>query len=322
MTRRAATEPWDPDAWENHVNNLLAVHHHLSGETYARVPSRVHGDGGLEGFSTNGHVYQMYADDSGHDADARAKGQKRKIDTDLPKLELYKDFWTGMFQTTKVVQWDLVVPIFEAKEVQRHAQIKGAELKARRLSFVADSFRARVTSDIDYPVALGILKQGGIAALRLQVPKSTEDDVREYENKEPTLIATMDSKVKRLMATADDNDRVETRRDLLKQYLRSQNMLNKLKTVAKPVWETVKDHIDAFEERVAIASRFDPTSPHKRFVDTASELRAELTQAASALSSIEIECLVQGTIALWLLRCPLNFPRNTVQDHAQPRNVV
>src|SRR6266436_1626045 len=100
---------WNEKEWQNHVNKILMVHYHGTGHTYQIIPDKVQGDGGLEGFATNGHVYQCYCDQDSVNTADRARKQKRKITQDLGKLEKYRAYWVTIFQGIKVTRWVLVV---------------------------------------------------------------------------------------------------------------------------------------------------------------------------------------------------------------------
>ena len=78
---------WKEKEWQDHVNRILVVHYHGTEHTYQMVPDKVQGDGGLEGFATDGHVYQCYCDQDSVSTADRTRKQKRKITQDLAKLE-------------------------------------------------------------------------------------------------------------------------------------------------------------------------------------------------------------------------------------------
>src|SRR4051794_35491340 len=94
---------WNGKTWQVHVNAILTIHHQLNVCTYHSVADKVGGDGGLEGFSSDGHAYQCYCDEASVDTADRANKQKRKVTTDIKKLETYKDFWEEMLQGVRLV---------------------------------------------------------------------------------------------------------------------------------------------------------------------------------------------------------------------------
>src|SRR5262249_53356038 len=100
---------WGEKEWQGYANELLSVHYSLLKCVYQRVPD-TNGDCGLEGVSDSGDGYQSYADQQSKDNDDRVRKQKKKILTDLKKLDQYKAWWSSFLGPTKLRRWVLLVP--------------------------------------------------------------------------------------------------------------------------------------------------------------------------------------------------------------------
>jgi hypothetical protein len=94
----------------------------LRGETYQPIPATVHGDGGLEGVTTDGEGYQCYADQGTLSVQDQVKKQKAKITKDLGKLNKNKAFWASYLDGKKLKKWILVTPSVSDKAVLVHAR--------------------------------------------------------------------------------------------------------------------------------------------------------------------------------------------------------
>ena len=73
------TASWPkPDDWQRDTDQLLTIDAGIRAEFYQRIPAKMQGDGGMEGFTSDGHGYQAYADQDSLNTSDRAKKQKKK----------------------------------------------------------------------------------------------------------------------------------------------------------------------------------------------------------------------------------------------------
>ena len=98
-----AGDQWSGDDWESYCRQLLTQRY---GTSYQPVPDRDRGDFGIDGFTSDGEVFQCYAaQDPLGDADLRKK-QRVKITEDLKKLENNIEVVSQLTAPAKINRWD------------------------------------------------------------------------------------------------------------------------------------------------------------------------------------------------------------------------
>jgi len=300
---------WSEQNWQDHVNALLQTHHAQLRNQYILIPDKVQGDGGLEGFSSDGIGYQCYADQESVCTADRSRKQCKKISDDLPKLEKYQKFWARTLQQVKLRCWVLVVPNMEDKAVVTHAREQAELIRRLRLPFIADDFHAVVKTDKDFPEAYKALTSKGIATLTLSQPTPTPLEKEQLSTQKRDLIQIMDDKISRMNPEQSPEEHAETKNDLLLWYLKGENLLEQVKTTAPWLWEPIKVCIDQLGATIRTTGRFPTGTPNEHFLDAKSKLDSQLKIIAQALSSNDVDALTWAAVTQWLMDCSLNFPK-------------
>lgn len=298
---------WSEKDWQKYVNELIAVDCSLRDVQFQRVPDKVQGDGGIECFATDGHAYQAYADQGSVSTADRATKQKKKITEDLGKLDKNRKVLAKVFHPTRLITWTLLVPVLEDKDVVAHARAKGEEIRKLNLPFVDPTFQVLVKTDDDLPEARRSLAAGGAGRVRLLPDTVAEKDVATLEKTSP-LTNGMDKKIKKLPTLGSAAARRDFRRRLLRHHLECDNVLEKLQVKLPEVWERIIASRNENAERLEMTSRLDTTAPNQRVKAVMEDYSKELAEIAGVLDPSTRSAIVRGTVARWLLECPLNFP--------------
>ncbi|ODN41092.1 hypothetical protein [Piscirickettsia litoralis] len=99
---------WTPKEWESHVNDLLRERY--TPAYYIPIPDQDRGDGGIEGFSMDGYVYQMYCPDGPVEMSKLYTKQRSKMSQDIKKFITNKEKMINFFGDLKIKRWILIVP--------------------------------------------------------------------------------------------------------------------------------------------------------------------------------------------------------------------
>ena len=304
---------WNEKEWQDHINKILIVHYHATEHTYQIIPDKVQGDHGLEGFSTNGHVYQCYCDQDTVSTADRTRKQKKKITQDLGKLYKYRAYWSTIFQDLKITRWVLVVPAHEDKAVLKHAITRAKALLSKGLAFIDASFKPMVCSDCDgFPEAYQ--KVIGCGASRVNVSGGIVEpvDLATFASQTPTFIQNLDMKLNKVLpdgpGQCNASGRSSLQRDLLSWYLKGTTILKKIEQKAPVIYERILKFTQEQAESISTESKFDDSAPRPRLKDTRRDLQRSLGQVAMGLDDETLLSLSWGTVAAWLGNCPLDFP--------------
>src|SRR5260370_20294099 len=119
---------WHPDEWQEHCNALLRLHY---GWEYQTVPDKDRGDLGMEGFSRDGCAYQCYAAEPGLTTTQLYQRQRDKMTVDLGKLMVNDVAICDLLGDIRIRRWVFLVPVFDSRELVRHAASKANELRTQ-----------------------------------------------------------------------------------------------------------------------------------------------------------------------------------------------
>jgi hypothetical protein len=300
---------WSGKTWQSHVNAILTIHHHLNGCTYHSVADKVDGDGGLEGFSSDGHAYQCYCDEASVDTADRATKQKRKVTADLKKLETYKDFWEEMLQGVRLVSWTLVVPYNEDKDVLKHTRRKATETRKKNLSFIDVSFHGAVCTDLTgFPLAYQRFLECGIAKIHIPPGEVMPEQIEKLSATRPDFVRNIDTKVAKLLPNNSELNVLQFRKDLLNRYLRGSNILKRLEQNAPALYERIVTVVHEKSLSISLESKFDSTIAGVRLKDTRVDLESSVRSIAGILTDATVTALSWSTVTELLGECFLDFP--------------
>jgi hypothetical protein len=301
-------------SWQEYVNRLLATHFAQQGHQYIPIPDKVAGDGGLEGFSTTGDGFQCYADEGSVNTADRAKKQKRKITTDLNKLAApaRQQYWISLLQGTKLSRWHLVVPVVEDKAVLVHAREKGAELQRMGLSFLSHDFQATaIAANQAFPVASKTLTQSGLSFIPDGYAPACEADLTAFASAQGEQIARLDAKLSKLPHMRQETTRKAAATQLLQRFLDSENLLARLRAANPTLWEQILIQRQEHARNLETDRIFDVSPPQERVNAAKERFRAAINALSQSTVSTASDTIAIGSIGLWLLECPLDFPEVT-----------
>lgn len=299
---------WNGETWQTHVNALLTTHHQMNGCTYHSVADKVEGDGGLEGFSSDGHAYQCYCDEASLDTADRATKQKRKITADIKKLEIHKDFWEEMLQGVRLVSWTLVVPFNEDKDVLKHVRRKATEIRNKGLTFIDPSFHGHVCTDtVGFPLACQRLLECGFSKVHISPGEISPEHIESLSTTKPEFIRKLDTKVAKLLPNNSEPNVIAFRKQLLDRYLRGSNILQKLEQDAPVLYERIITAIHEKSLSIQLESQFDATLAGARLKDTRADLEGCVRGVAAVLADSTIMALSWSTVTELLGECFLDF---------------
>lgn len=293
-----------PD-WENWANKLLACHYGPA--EYQTVPDKDKGDAGIEGFTlSGGHAYQAYGCEEPISTTERYEKQRSKLSKDIKKFIDNKAILGKIFGGVKISRWVLFVPYYDSKEIVKHAAKKTDEVIAEQLPYVSQSFRVKICSEDDFPVARDQLINASASSVEVEADPATTDQIVDWAKSNSGLALVLDNKLKRLPTITSDEKRRDFHTKVLKWYLEGESILDALRKFPE-LYEKVIKTKSHREGLLAIAA-VSGGSSQEILTSSVQELLSSLKNEVKGLHSFSSEKLAYGTVADWLLRCPLDFP--------------
>jgi hypothetical protein len=186
---------WFPKEWESHANRLLAEKY--THANYIPIPDHDRGDGGIEGFSLDGHAYQMYCPEGAHTVSKLYEKQRTKMNDDVNKFINNKDNKLAkIFGSTKIKRWILVVPSNQTKDLVMYATKKTNQILEANLDYVDNSdFRVLIWDRTTFEKEERELLLSGINVLKLSPLKVDPEVIHSFvEDGEPEHYSNIKNK--------------------------------------------------------------------------------------------------------------------------------
>ncbi|WP_444906009.1 hypothetical protein ACJJIR_15415 [Microbulbifer sp. SSSA008] len=293
---------WTPKEWEAHANNLLRERY--TSADYIPIPDQHNGDGGIEGFSMDGHAYQMYCSENTTTMSKLYEDQRDKMTQDIGKFIKNTNKMKGFFGNLKIKRWILVVPKHKTKEIVIHATKKTEEVKKANLDYVDnDNFRVLVWDREEFKKEEESLLAAGIATLKLDPINVPEHEVVEFQEQSPEFSEHMKRKLGNLTSNANAIKRGQDR--LTKYAIISQNMMSELKQDYGEYYEQIASITAKRAEQLDIEAI--DSNPETQKISYQTKILQEQLQSSCKLHNDNLETISNGTVADWLMNCTLGF---------------
>lgn len=306
-------EHWkrSPEDWQQLILRLLKIRYPIG--DFVEVPDTVHGDYGIEGFARDGRAFQCYAAEEPLTTAELTKKQKAKVTKDLGKLITNASPLQSVLGPTKLQHWILVVPRWEDKDLQAHAQTKADEIRQKGLPFIAEDFAPAIVTGEDFLVERQKLVSAGADELRIDAPEVDNDGCQDWVEANDHLVGNLDRKTLAICHRRTDEAR-KLRDQFVRHYLQGGNALEKLRIQYPDLYETVIRMKRDREQFLVTESLIPDSLPPQKMKETLDSLQKQLSNTLPGMSGFTVSQLVHEAVADWLLRCPLSFPDSTHSD--------
>jgi hypothetical protein len=300
-------EFWDPNEWELHVFGLLQDRH--GPLNVQKVPARHKGDHGLDYYSLADRVtYQCYAVQKPCEVAERAEKQKAKITTDLNKFCTKHAELKSLFGEVRVDRWILAVPLHDSAQVNAHATRKTDEVRRLGLQYTSSEFQVMIHD-------LESFDPGSRSARAIQrrlfaIPSrpASPRQIEEWSKASNPLVHKLTSKLRKRIARGDHRELEGSVNEAISWFLERENAFEDLRMNAPELHEALSGVFSRRAARLRLSGPPPDGSAHSVLHYEYNALIAELQASVPNLAPSSAHQLVVGTLADWLMRCPLDFP--------------
>ena len=291
---------WDGKEWEAFALRLVQVRH--GAHNVQVVPDRVRGDAGIEFLTTDGCSYQCYAPEESANTAKAASAMKSKATRDLGKLRKNAETIKGLLGERKIGRWILLCPFLDDKSVISHVVEKTAKDAIHDLDFVTRDFRGLVQSLTDFEKEHAMLR-----AQTLGIPLDAKMPSSETTSVHLEKVRThIDTKLERGFPQVSADARRRRAQEYVRAHLLSEDALDNLKMEFPELWETYRRTLGAEEIRLqTLGSGSGGAS--EQLNRELERLEARLSGVLPSLERPMITIISTGTLATWLIECPLDF---------------
>ena len=270
------------------------------------MPSEDRGDGGIEGFSTDGAVYQCYSPDAFLPIKDRREKQRDKLTEDVGKLIDKAAVIHDMVGEMKVSHYVYMVPKHDSKEINRHAKEQEARIRNANLPFIADDFVVLIVTNDDYPVENATVLNEGLGRLSLDAIEAIESAIEGFLEEDGGRVDVMTAKLSKVPnLNADRRNQMVGK--FIDSYLRGQNAIDSLYDQHPAGYELLDEIRSAKEMALPFECEVATDTP----LDLISRIRSEYSDSLSDelpfLRNSDATSIATSTVVEWLMDCPLDF---------------
>jgi len=298
---------WDPNEWESHVYRLLQDRH--GPLNVCKVPARHKGDFGLDYYSAADQVvYQCYAVQEPCEVADRADKQQAKITTDLKKFCTGKPELLAILGTVQIKRWVLVVPLHDSAKLNGHCTKKTAEVKASIMSYVSSDFEVMIQDLDSFDLNSRTFRALQRQSIKIPNKPATSKEIEAWTNSSNDLVKNLTDKLRKRVNSSDKKKLEEAVETAIGWFLNRENTLDDLRVNAPELHETLMEIIARHTECLTLYGPTADGSPSQILRTELESLKADIEKSIPNFSSQSVHQMAIGTIADWLIRCPLDFP--------------
>lgn len=302
---------WEGIEWQKHIQLLLKRYY--GPDAYQDIPDKHIGDYGLEGYSTRECVaYQCYAAAEPLTTDELYKKQRSKITNDIKKFIDNKEDLKSILGNIKIKTWILVVPRHESALLLKHSEKKASEVRNANLQYVADDFRISIATEDNFAVEAASLRQVNLSMIDVGDTVNNTELENWLANQKGELINNIERKIKKISHVRQGKNELMFRNEMIKKYIEGQNIISSLHDNYPDIYQTLLKCKENREQYLVLESLISPDIPSNMLKDSLKKYRDELTGTVKGVASQTIERLVYEGVADWLMRCPLDFPEESI----------
>jgi len=293
----------DPKNWENYFKDVLRKYYGPS--NMKDIPDSYGGDFGIECYSFSGHVFQCYLPEETSDKKKITKLIKNKIRKDIHKIVVknIKEF-ERLFEGMNVSRWVLLTPQYVDSDIAVYCSAKSAKVRRMGLSYISDDFQITVQTEADYKAEVKSLRQS-VYQLSLMYDPVGNSDAETWIDSNVDFLSKLNTKLPKVV----DKDKVLAMKSFLAQkYLEYQNLLDYLISEWPEIHRKISDLID--NRRSYLESRFLTDSgkqPDAVIKGEIIKLKDDICNEIETIKTSDLELIVWGVVADWMIRCPLDF---------------
>jgi len=304
-----------PKQWEELCDNCYRLRYQA--DNYQKIPSSYLGDGGIEGYTKKGVVYQSYYPDKEYSDDDLYEHQRDKVTEDIGKLLNDKHMKALQGVGVEIIkEWHFVIPEYRDKRILEHLAKKKQEvLKIKKTNpdkyiYIDDSFDTaiKIAEDFKEEISKTILFDTGKIKINIAI---LDDDNIDYSLCDSEKVNNINRKIKSIMPlNVTETEIKNTVNIYIISYIRGVQLLNSLKVDFPAHHADIFELIRSSRNEVILKSALNPTNDHILNRNLFDKIMDEFDIHIRSLSYLKesiITELKEDIIAGWLADCSMEF---------------
>lgn len=302
------------DKWEELCNSCYRMRYQAQG--YQEIPAAYCGDGGIEGFTKTGIVYQCYCPEKEYTDDQLYNHMRNKMTKDVAKF-INKNYESVLknLGIHNIHEWHFVVPKYMDKRILEHAETKKREVleykknHPEQCDYIADDFEIIVKVAVDFKIEISRLIRNDLGVkLDLTTLRNKKID---WSSCDSEKVANVKRKIKAVMngVAENDEDYIEVVNMYMESYVIGMELLEKLRESDVDIYEQIIELEQTYKKEVSSKTRMNTDSMinQKIFNEIVDDFQHILEKEFPYLSRSSIGELKMDLISGWLADCSMQF---------------
>lgn len=302
------------NAWEKLCDSCYRSRYQENG--YQELPAAVGGDGGIEGYTMNGIVYQCYCPEREYSDDELYNHMRDKMTRDIKKM-LKPEYATVLkgLGINNICEWHFVIPEYKDKRIIEHKETKRREVLEYKKShpdqcdFINDEFKIIVKVAEDFKIEIArLIRTNMDVKLDLTVIHNKKTDWSKCDSEK---VLNVKRKVRAVMNNIDEED--EDLKEVVDVYMESyvigMELMEKLRISQNDIYEQILNMEQAYKKEVSIKTRMNTDSSlnSQLFNEVIDNFQKTLEQELDYLNKTSIMELKMDLVSSWLTDCSMQF---------------
>lgn len=302
------------EEWEKLCNSCYRMRYQEQG--YQEIPAQYRGDGGIEGFTKHGIVYQCYCPEKEYSGNELYEHMRDKMTKDIAKFisPSYEKILKGL-GVRDIREWHFVIPYYTDRRLLEHAEKKRNEVLTYRAehpeqcSYIQDDFTITIKTANDFTLELSRIIRSELGpkldftVVRDKPINWTECDSEKVSNVKRKIKAVMNG------IDEDDEDYKEVVNIYIESYVIGLELMEKLRTEQVELFEQILNLENTYKRQVAIKTKTNTDSSinSKLFNEILEDFQKVLEKEFPFITSSSIAELKDDMISSWLADCSMQF---------------
>jgi len=304
-----------PKQWEELCDSCYRLRYQA--DNYQKIPSSYLGDGGIEGFTKKGVVYQSYCPENVFSNNELYDHLRDKVTRDISKL-LDKNHMKNLqsIGVELIKEWHFVIPEYRDRRILEHLAAKKQDIlnakinNPKEYAYIDDTFDTviKVAEDFKEEITRTIVFDTGKININLSV---LDDDNIDFNLCDSEKRKNINRKIRSIMPiTTSETIISNTVNVYIRFYLRGVLLLNMLKVDLPAYHADIFELIRSSRNEVIAQSTLNSTNDHILNHNLFDKIMNEFDVHIRSLSYLKEPAIIElkdDIIAGWLADCSMEF---------------
>lgn len=305
----------DGDSWENLCKSCYRMRYQE--EHFTEIPAVHGGDGGIEGYTQSGVVFQSYCPERDYTDTELHDHLRNKMTRDINKLiDLNYAKRLDNIGVPRIKEWHFVIPEYRDHRILEHAETKRKQILLKKqeepgnYDYIHPDFIVVIKIAEDFKVEISKIIRTTLTDIKLNFAIRHTPNPK-WSNCPSDKVDNIKRKVKAVMGNVDesDEDYITVVNTYIESYIKGLEIMHRLRVNYSEIYEDIFQLEQSYRNEVSVMTRMNTDSSinSKLFNQILSEFQIKLEKEFKYLNLASISELKMDIVSAWLADCSMQF---------------